>query len=89
MSLAWSFYISTVLVYLGVDVMACWGLNLQYGYTGILNFSFIIYQSAGAYVAAVLTLVTGWDYLMAGLHHASASKVPEAQARGPLPRPPG
>jgi len=24
-----------VLVYLGVDVMACWGLNLQYGYTGI------------------------------------------------------
>jgi len=31
MSLAWSFYISTVLVYLGVDVMACWGLNLQYG----------------------------------------------------------
>ena len=56
MSLAWSFYISTVLVYLGVDVMACWGLNLQYGYTGILNFSFIIYQSAGAYTAAVLTL---------------------------------
>ena len=56
MSLAWSFYIATVLVYLGVDVMACWGLNLQYGYTGILNFSFIIYQAAGAYTAAVLTL---------------------------------
>ena len=56
MSLAWSFYISTVLVYLGVDIMACWGLNLQYGYTGILNFSFIIYQAAGAYTAAVLTL---------------------------------
>ena len=56
MSLAWSFYISTVLVYLGVDILACWGLNLQYGYTGILNFSFIIYQSAGAYTAAVLTL---------------------------------
>jgi len=55
-SLAWSFYISTVLVYLGVDIMACWGLNLQYGYTGIVNFSFIIYQSAGAYTAAVLTL---------------------------------
>jgi ABC-type branched-subunit amino acid transport system permease subunit len=55
-SLAWSFYISTVLVYLGVDIMACWGLNLQYGYTGIVNFSFIIYQAAGAYTAAVLTL---------------------------------
>ena len=56
MSLAWSFYIATVLVYLGVDLMACWGLNLQYGYTGIVNFSFIIYQAAGAYTAAVLTL---------------------------------
>lgn len=56
MSTAWSFYISTVLVYLGVNAMACWGLNLQYGYTGILNFSFIVYQSAGAYTAAVLTL---------------------------------
>jgi branched-chain amino acid transport system permease protein len=56
MTTAWSFYITTVLVYLGVNTMACWGLNLQYGYTGILNFSFIIYQSAGAYTAAVLTL---------------------------------
>jgi branched-chain amino acid transport system permease protein len=56
MSLAWSFYISTVLVYLGVNMMACWGLNLQYGYTGILNFAFIIFQSAGAYTAAVFTL---------------------------------
>jgi cardiolipin synthase len=40
------------------------------------------------WVAAVLTLVTGWDYLMAGLHHAVAPKVPEAQGREPLPRPP-
>ena len=39
MSMAWAFYISTVLVYLGVNMMACWGLNLQYGYTGILNFA--------------------------------------------------
>jgi branched-chain amino acid transport system permease protein len=53
---AWSFYISTVLVYLGVNLMACWGLNLQYGYTGILNFAYIVFQSAGAYTAAVFTL---------------------------------
>jgi branched-chain amino acid transport system permease protein len=56
MSTAWSFYLSTVMVYLGVNVMACLGLNLQYGFTGILNFSFIVYQAAGAYTAAVLTL---------------------------------
>jgi branched-chain amino acid transport system permease protein len=56
MSTAWQFYITTVLVYLGVDIIACWGLNLQYGYTGILNFAYIVFQSAGAYTYAVLTL---------------------------------
>ena len=56
MSVAWQFYISTVLVYLGVDVIACWGLNLQFGVAGLINFAFIIFQAAGAYTAAVLTL---------------------------------
>lgn len=56
MSTAWQFYLTTVLVYLGVDVIACWGLNLQYGYTGILNFAYVVFQSAGAYTYAVLTL---------------------------------
>lgn len=56
MSTAYQFYISTLLIYFGVDVMACWGLNLQLGVTGIINFAFIIFQAAGAYTAAVLTL---------------------------------
>ncbi|HLQ53807.1 MAG TPA: branched-chain amino acid ABC transporter permease [Streptosporangiaceae bacterium] len=56
MSVAWQFYISTVLVYLGVDVIACWGLNLQFGVAGLVNFAYIIFQAAGAYTAAVLTL---------------------------------
>jgi branched-chain amino acid transport system permease protein len=51
-----SFYITTLLVYVGIDVMACWGLNLQFGITGINNFAFIIFQAAGAYTAAVLSL---------------------------------
>jgi branched-chain amino acid transport system permease protein len=55
-STAWQYYLSTLLIYLGVDVMACWGLNLQYGVTGLVNFGFIIFQAAGAYTAAVLTL---------------------------------
>jgi len=55
-SVAWQFYISTVLVYLGVDVIACWGLNLQFGVAGLVNFAYIIFQAAGAYTAAVLTL---------------------------------
>jgi branched-chain amino acid transport system permease protein len=55
-SVAWQFYLSTVLIYLGVDVIACWGLNLQFGVAGLVNFAYIIFQAAGAYTAAVLTL---------------------------------
>ena len=56
MSAAWQLYISTVLIYLAVDVIACWGLNFQFGYAGLVNFAFIVFQAAGAYTAAVLTL---------------------------------
>jgi branched-chain amino acid transport system permease protein len=51
-----SFYITTLLIYAGIDIMACWGLNLQFGFTGINNFAFIVFQAAGAYTAAVLSL---------------------------------
>lgn len=52
----WAFYATTLLVYLGVDIMAVWGLNLQYGLAGVYNFGFIVFQAVGAYVAAILTL---------------------------------
>jgi len=55
-SSATSYYASTLLVYLGVDIMACWSLNLQYGVAGIYNFAWVIFQAAGAYTAGVLTL---------------------------------
>lgn len=56
MSSSMQFYISNLLVYLGVDVMACLGLNLQFGVAGLINLAFIVFQAAGAYTAAVLTL---------------------------------
>lgn len=56
MSGAMQFYISNLLVYLGVDVMACLGLNLQFGVAGLVNFAFIVFQAAGAYTAAILSL---------------------------------
>lgn len=56
MSSAVSYYLSTILVYLGVDILACWSLNLQYGVAGIYNFAWIMFQAAGAYVAGVLTI---------------------------------
>jgi branched-chain amino acid transport system permease protein len=51
-----AFYLTTLLVYLGVDIMAVWGLNLQYGLAGVYNFGFVVFQAVGAYVAAVLSL---------------------------------
>jgi branched-chain amino acid transport system permease protein len=55
-SSALSYYLSTILVYFGVDILACWSLNLQYGVAGIYNFAWIMFQAAGAYVAGVLSL---------------------------------
>lgn len=56
MSGGWLFFGTTILVYVFTAVIACWGLNLQFGETGILNFSFIVFEAIGAYVAGVLTL---------------------------------
>jgi branched-chain amino acid transport system permease protein len=50
------FYITTILVYGAVDALACLGLNMQFGVAGISNFGFIIFQAAGAYTAAVLSM---------------------------------
>jgi branched-chain amino acid transport system permease protein len=70
----WEFVTITLLVYLGVNLIACLGLNLQYGTAGVLNFGFILFQAAGAYVAALFavgpssgnggfeTYVGGWHF---------------------------
>jgi branched-chain amino acid transport system permease protein len=53
---AWSFYISTLIVYFGVDVLSAVSLNLQFGYAGVVNFGYILFQAVGAYAAAVVVL---------------------------------
>jgi branched-chain amino acid transport system permease protein len=55
-SAAWQFYVITLLVYFGTNLIAGWSLNLQYGVAGIQNFAFILFQSIGAYVAALTSL---------------------------------
>jgi branched-chain amino acid transport system permease protein len=50
------FYLTTLLVYAGVDILACLGLSQQFGVAGVTNFGFIIFQAAGAYTASVLSL---------------------------------
>lgn len=78
MSAAWQFYFSTLLVYLAVDIMAVWGLNLQFGVAGISSFAFVVFQAAGAYTASVLTL---------GPHQASGFQQYIGGASLPFPLP--
>ena len=51
-----SFYLINLLIYAGVDAMACLGLSQQFGIAGVTNFGFIIFQAAGGYAAAILAL---------------------------------
>jgi branched-chain amino acid transport system permease protein len=56
MSEAVQFYLATLVTLAAVDVLACWGLNLQFGVGGILNFAYVVMQAVGGYTAAMLTL---------------------------------
>jgi len=95
-------YLAGIRVGLPVTNLARWKTGFQMGALGtllagdssarLLHLAFLPVSWIGEamlWVAAVLTLVTGWDYLMAGLRHASAPKVAKPQGRGTLPHPPG
>ena len=56
MTSAQLFYAINLLIYAGVDIIACLGLSQQFGVAGITNFGYIIFQAAGAYTAAILSL---------------------------------
>jgi len=50
------FYVSSLTLLFGINLIAVWGLDLQYGVTGIFNFAYIIFQAAGAYADGILSL---------------------------------
>jgi branched-chain amino acid transport system permease protein len=43
------------LIYVAFEVLLVLGLNVQYGFTGILNLSFIVPYAAGAYITGVIS----------------------------------
>jgi cardiolipin synthase (CMP-forming) len=84
-------YLAEIRMGLPVTKLAKWKTGFQMGALGtllagdksasLLHLGFLPVNLIGAsmlWVAAVLTMITGWDYLVAGLHHASM----------PAPRPP-
>ena len=95
-------YLAGIRVGLPVTSLAKWKTGFQMGALGtllagdssarLLHLGFLPVSGIGEamlWIAAVLTLLTGWDYLMAGLRHASAAKLPGPTRRGTLPHPPG
>jgi cardiolipin synthase (CMP-forming) len=94
-------YLAGIRIGLPVTSLAKWKTGFQMGALGtllagdssasLLHIAFVPVSAIGEvmlWISAGLTLVTGWDYLMAGLHHVSTPKAAEAQAHGTLPRPP-
>ena len=74
MSDATQFYLSTLLIYLFIDIMGVLGLNLQFGVAGIINFAYIVFVAVGAYTAAVLSL--GPDYPDNFQHYVFGASLP-------------
>ena len=63
------FYATTLLVFFFINNILTWGLNIQFGYTGILNFAFIAFMALGAYVTGVFSLpkpdnISGQTYIL-------------------------
>ena len=50
------FFFTDLLVLGCITSIMVVGLNLQYGYTGLLNFAFYMYVAIGAYIAGVTTM---------------------------------
>jgi cardiolipin synthase len=82
-------YLAGIRVRLPVTNLAKWKTGFQMGALGsllagdtgapIVHLGFLpvsLIGEAMLWVAAALTLVTGWDYLTAGLHHAQSPREP-------------
>ncbi|MGH9302934.1 MAG: branched-chain amino acid ABC transporter permease [Acidimicrobiales bacterium] len=66
------YYAFTLVFFFFVYCILNWGLNIQFGQAGILNFAYIAFVAIGAYITGVLTLHpaaagSGQSYVL-GLH---------------------
>ncbi len=52
-------YLATLVVFFFIYNIFTWGLNIQFGYAGVLDFTFITFVACGAYFAGVFALGKG------------------------------
>lgn len=50
------YYLATLVILWFIYNILVWGLNIQFGYAGVINFAYITFVAIGAYVAGVATL---------------------------------
>ncbi len=93
-------YLAGIRVGLPVTRLAKWKTGFQMGALGtllagdssaaLLHLSFLpvtLIGTAMLWVAAALTFLTGWDYLTAGLRHATAGRAHPPAQPSPVPPP--
>lgn len=61
-------YLLTLAIFFCIYNIMSWGLNIQFGYAGILNFAYIVFVAIGAYIAGTFALprpdpYTGQTYI--------------------------
>ncbi len=83
------YYATVLLVYLGTDLLAAWGMNLEFGVAGVANLAYIVVIAAGAYTYAVFALPRatangGFQQYILGLHQSFAVSVLAAAVVGAL-----
>lgn len=60
-------YIAALATYIPIFAIVAWGLNIQFGLTGILNFSVMTFVAAGAYLFGVTSIgpsTPGYSYII-------------------------
>ncbi|MGH2929382.1 MAG: ABC transporter permease subunit [Solirubrobacteraceae bacterium] len=62
MSAANVYYVSGLAILFGINLIAVWGLDLQFGLAGINSFAYIVFQAAGAYATGLLALKPAGAY---------------------------
>ena len=56
-------YVYTIIAFGLIYTMLALGLNLQMGFTGIINFGYVAFVAIGAYTSAILTVGCHWPML--------------------------
>jgi branched-chain amino acid transport system permease protein len=59
-------YLVSILVSGGIFALVVQGLNIHWGYTGLLNFGIVAFVAVGAYTFAISVEVFGWSIWLAG-----------------------